>query len=115
MLYSSQHQCGAGQWVNRRNDVSWIDVPKRRDLVVGKHVVIRVLAGEIDIATRRCKNDDANLSYRRPHRCRFRPPDEPVAKYATTTRGQIARVYYCLACESVVSGNDQRDPVQIMA
>src|SRR5271156_844051 len=115
MLYSSQHQCGAGQWVERRDDISGTGMPKRRDLIVGKHVMIRVLAGGICIAARRCKNKVANFSYRRPHRSRFRPPDEPVAKYATTALGQVACVHHCLACESVVSSNEQRDPIQIIA
>src|ERR1700735_1364259 len=79
MLYSPQYQCGAGQWVKRGNDISCIDMPKRRDLIVGKHVFIRVLAGRIDIAARRCRNEVANFSYRCPHCCRVRPPDKPVA------------------------------------
>ena len=116
MLYSPQYQCGAGQWVKRGNDVSCIDMPKRRDLIVGRHVFIRVLAGRIDIAARRCRDEVANFSYRRPHCCRVRPSDKPVAKdTAIAGRGQTAGVYDCPVCEDMVSGNEQRNPVQIIA
>jgi len=40
-----QHQCSAGKGVERRNDFSWIDVPKRHDLIVGKPVIITVFGG----------------------------------------------------------------------
>src|SRR6202161_1955157 len=115
ILYSPQRQCGAGQWVKRRNDVSCIEMPKRRDLIVGKHIIIRVLAGGIDIAARRCRNEVASFSYRGAHRCSIRPPHEPVAKYTAIARGQTARAYNCSVCEGVVSGNDQRYPVQMIA
>src|SRR6202167_672512 len=115
MLYSPQHQCGAGQWVKRRNDVPCIDMPKRRDLIVGKHAIVGVLVGGIDIAARRCRNEVANFSYRGAHRCSIRPPGEPVAKHTTITRGQIARAYNCSVCEGVLSGDDQRYPVQMIA
>jgi hypothetical protein len=45
VLYSPQHQCAAGKGVERGSDLSWIDVPKRHDLIVGKHVIIKVFAG----------------------------------------------------------------------
>ena len=45
VLYSPQHQCAAGKGVERRNDFSWIDVPKGHDLIVGKHVIITVFGG----------------------------------------------------------------------
>src|SRR6202044_546995 len=99
MMYSPQHQRGAGQWVERGNDVLWIDMPKRCDLAVGKHVAIGVLTGRIRIATRGCVNEVANFSYRRPHRCGFRPPGEPVAKGSAIARGQTAGAYNRLVCE----------------
>src|ERR1700733_621758 len=90
-------------------------MPKGRDLIVGKHVLIRVLVGGIDIAARRCRNVVANFSYRGAHRCSIRPPHEPVAKYTAIARGQTARAYNCSVCQGVVSGNDQRYPVQMIA
>jgi hypothetical protein len=90
-------------------------MPKRRDLTVGKQIIIRVLAGGIGIAARRCRNEVANFSYRRAHRCSIRPRDEPVAKDTAIARGQITGLYNCLFCQGVVSGNDQRYPVQIIA
>jgi hypothetical protein len=90
-------------------------MPKRRDLIVGKHAIIGVLVGGIDIAARRCRNEVANFSHRGAHRCSIRPPHEPVAKHTTIARGQTARADNCSVCEGVVSGNDQRYPVQMIA
>jgi hypothetical protein len=104
-----------GQWVERRDDVACVDMPKRHDLIVGKRDIFGGLAGRINIAARRCRNEVANFSYRRAHRCCIRPPDEPVAKNTTIARGQIASVYHCLVCEGAVPGNEQRDPVQMIA
>jgi hypothetical protein len=87
----------------------------RSDLIVGQHVIIGVLAGRIGIAARRCRNEGTNFSYRRPHRCSIRPRDEAVAKDIAIARGQIARAYSCSVCEGVVSGNDQRYPVQMIS
>src|ERR1700677_545361 len=46
VLHSSQHKCRTGQGVERSNDVLWIDLPKRRNLVVRKHgFVVGVFGG----------------------------------------------------------------------
>jgi hypothetical protein len=46
VLYSPQYQCRTGQGVERSNDVLWIDLPKRRYLVVRKHcAVVGVFVG----------------------------------------------------------------------
>ena len=42
VLYSPQHQCGTGQRVKRSKDASWIDIPKRHDLIVGEYVIVTV-------------------------------------------------------------------------
>ena len=64
---------------------------------------------------RRRGNEITDFPHRCPHGCRFRPPDEPVAKYTAIVRGQSARVYNRQVREGVVSGNEQRDPVQVIA
>jgi len=113
VLYSPQHQCGAGQRVERSNDFSWIDMPKRQDLIVGKHVLVGVFRGRIRKMARRCGNEIADFSDRRSHRRIFRPPDDPVAKYTVIVRGQGARIHDGKVREGAVSRDEQRDPVQM--
>jgi hypothetical protein len=115
MLYSPEHEYGAGQGVERSNDFSWIDKSECRNLIAGQHVIVGTLGGRISKVLRRCGDEIADFSDCRAYGCIFRPPVEPVAKHTAIVRGQSACVYYCPVREGFVSRNEQCDPVQVFA